>query len=281
MRKRNLRALLLLAGAGCLLPAVARTDVVPELWFPVGEKLTYRIYWGVLPVGTSVATTGWRNEDGRTVLAIRFRTRTNRLVESIYPVDDLLETIIDPVTFLPIRSIKRLSEGRYRADETVYFDHQKGVARWISHITGKRKKVPIEAETRDLISFMYVTRARSIRVGEVLRDRVMTDEKIYDLEVQALRRDPLKLPQLGRVPSIKLEPEAAFQGLFVRKGKMWVWVSDDERRVITRLVARVPVASISLWLTRVEIVQDADSTEDEGAWDDVEEEELIEDEPAS
>ncbi|MBU1694372.1 MAG: DUF3108 domain-containing protein [Verrucomicrobia bacterium] len=258
--------------------AARAADPRPELWFPVGEKLTYRIYWGVFQVGISTATTAWLEEDGRTLLVIRFRTRTNRLVEKLYPVDDFLETVIDPITFLPVRTTKRLKEGRYRADETVVFDHARGLARWHSNMSDKNKTFEIDPDTRDVISYMYFMRSRPFKIGETVKSRVMADEKIYDLYVKVSRRENLDLPNLGRRQSIKLEPEAAFNGLFVRKGKLWMWVSDDTDRFCTRLAARVPVASVSLWLSKVEVVNNrvvAGNDEED------DEESEMNDEPAS
>lgn len=276
MRWRTAAAVVALGLSGLL--GARAAEPRPELWFPVGEKLTYLIYWGIFQVGITTATSAWMEEDGRTLLVIRFRTRTNRLVEKLYPVDDFLEAVIDPMTFLPLRTTKRLKEGRYRADETVVFEHARGVAHWRSNLSDRKKTFPIEPDTRDIISFMYFMRSRPFKIGETVQARVMADEKLYDLYIRISRRENLKLPGLGRRRSMKLEPEAAFQGLFVRKGKMWMWVSDDEQRFCTRIAAQVPVASISLWLSRVEIIGE-DAPAGNGEVEDEEPE--VNDEPAS
>ena len=256
------------------LAGVARAEEpAPELWFSVGEKLIYQIHWGVIPVGRTTATTFWREEDGRRRLVIQFRTRTNRFMEKIYPVDDFLETVLDPISFLPVRFSKQLSEGRYRADEVTEFDHRNRRATWRSNKSGRTAELEIEPDTRDVNSFMYYMRARRLKVGEVTRHRVMADEKVYDLFVKALKVENVKVPGLGRMPSVKVEPEAAFHGLFVRKGRVWMWVSDDDRRFCTRLIAQVPVANVSLLLRQVSYVEDEDSTGDGEPWEDEEENE--------
>ena len=60
-----------------------------------------------------------------------------------------------------------------------------------------------------------------------------------------------KLAKQEPVPSVKLKPTATFEGLFVRKGEMEVWVSTDPRRIITMASAKIPVASIRLVLDEV------------------------------
>ena len=248
--RRRAAALLAAATVCAGAEALAAADR-PDLWFPVGEETHYRIYWGVVPVGRSYTTTQWIEEDGRTLLSIRFRTRTTDILSKLYPVDDFLEAVIEPRTFLPVRFTKRLSEGRYRCDEITTFDHGARTAHWESRTSVSRKDVEIDADTRDIITFMYYMRSRPLEPGLVQHFRVMADEKVYDLTVRAREAETFRVMDYGPVSSVRIEPEAAFQGLFVRKGRLWLWVSADERRLLTKMVARVPVASIALWLTEV------------------------------
>jgi hypothetical protein len=235
------------------------------LWFPVGESIEYLIYWGKIPVARSTASTEWVEEDGRRLLAIRFRTKSNRVIGTIYPVDDFIESIIDPKTFLPVRFTKQLSEGRYRCDETTTFDHEAGKAILKNQLRGTTLEYEIDDETRDLVSFMYSLRTAEFPVGDTQTFRVMADEKLYDLEVTSRKTQRIKLPRYGKVESVMLEPAASFQGLFVRKGKMTLWVSEDERRLITRADIQVPVADVHL------ILQDVDGPgEDDWVADDKE-----------
>ncbi len=223
----------------------------PSLWFPVGEELVYTVHWGFLDVGESHVTTEWVKRGGRQLLSVRIKTKTNGIVDKIYPVDDLIESIIDPVSFLPVRFSKRLSEGRYRTDETTVFDHKNKVAHWSNRKDRKNKDFPIETNTRDLVSFMYHMRSEKMEPDTQSRYRVMADDKIYDLLLHNGEVEDVSLEDYGDVPSLKIEPEASFGGIFVRKGKIWVWVSNDSRRIITKIVGKVPVASIALYLAEV------------------------------
>lgn len=219
--------------------------------FTVGEELVYKVYWGFIPVGKTRIVSRWIEEDGRRLLAIRYRTRSNRIIAAIYPVDDLIESIIDPETFLPVRFVKKLKEGRRRNDEVTTFDFEKGEAHWVDYYKKRTKTYPIDADTRDIVSFMYFMRSYRFEPGVRKDFRVMADEKIYDLFVTAGDVEEVKLKRFGRVKSIRLEPEAQFEGLFVRKGKVTVWVARDQRGVVTRMVGSIPVASIHVVLWEV------------------------------
>jgi len=243
--------LFLLAGHESFADADRPCENLTDFWFPVGEELIYRIYWGIIPVGRTHVVTEWIREDGKRLLAIRYRTRSNKVIAKIYPVDDLIEAIIDPETFRPVRFRKKLSEGRHRSDEVTTFDYDCLRARWESKTKNQVKEYEIEPDTRDLVSFMYHMRSENFHPGEVRDFRVMADEKIYDLSVKVRAKETVKLPRFGEVRSLRLEPEAKFQGLFVRSGRMVLWVSQDERRLCTKVTVVVPVASVRVLLDQV------------------------------
>jgi hypothetical protein len=225
---------------------------LPGFSWPVGEKLTYHIYWGYIPVGSASGWTEWTEYKGRRVLAIRLRTLSNKFVEKLYPVDDTIESLVDPVTFLPLQFTKTLNEGKNHYNEVTTFDHKNLVAHWESKITGKTRELKLTPDVRDIPSLMYYLRGRPFVPGTREHFSVMADEKIYDLWLNVQKKETTSLPYYGKVASIKTEPEAAFEGLFVRRGKLWLWVSDDERRLATKVVGSVPVATINAVLWQVE-----------------------------
>ncbi|NCD31887.1 MAG: DUF3108 domain-containing protein [Spartobacteria bacterium] len=233
-------------------PVDARSNGAAEsLWFPVGEDLVYRIYWGFVPVGQCVVTTRYVDVDGYRYIRIRFRSRTNKILSSVYPVDDVLESLIEPGSFLPVRFTKNLKEGGYCAHEQTVFHHSDGTASWNSFLNENTKELMIEEDTRDLISFMYFMRKQSFQPGVDMEFRVMADEDIYDVFVHPIKYETVRLYGGDNVQSLKIEPKAAFDGLFVRKGSGWMWVSDDDQRLLTRMEASVPVANIKLILEEI------------------------------
>ncbi len=233
------------------LPGLPWDDPPPELWFPVGEEIDYEIQWGVFTVGEATARAAWTNIDGRRLLTLTVEGQSNGLIEKLYPVELFLQTLLDPVTFLPIHFEKRSREGKRRYHELTTFDHDKLRGHWRSILKDREKTFDIEPDTRDLMGLMYWVRKEPVREEETRTYNVMTDEKMYELIIEAGRKDRVKLKNYGRVSTIKMEPKGKFNGMFVRKGRMWLWTSDDPRYVIVRAVASVPVASIKIMLQRV------------------------------
>ena len=232
-------------------PGLPWDDPPPELWFPVGEEIDYEVYWGVFMVGEATAKAEWIQRDGRRLLSLSMKAESNGIVEKLYPVRETLQTILDPVAFLPLSFEKDSYEGRHHHHELTTFDHAAKKGHWRSLLSGKQKDFDIAADTRDLMGLMYWIRKEPIRENETRNYWVMTDEKMYELIVEAGKKEELKLDGYGKVSTLKMEPKGKFNGMFVRKGRMFLWISDDARYTICRATASVPVASIKIVLKKV------------------------------
>lgn len=224
-----------------------------ELPFPVGEVLTYSVSWNGIPVAWAESTAALETFDGREVLALRLRVQTYAFFNHVYKVDDVNESLIDPKTLLSIRYTKNLKEGSYRCHEVTTFDYAEGKAHYAQQIGEKLKmSYAIGPDTRDLISFMYFLRSEQLSEKQKRVYQVMSDEKVYELILNADDVDDLDLPNYKRdIPSLKMVPEAKFDGLFVRKGKATVWVSRDARRLLTFAKIKVPFGRVRVKLRSV------------------------------
>ena len=232
---------------------VAPGDPLPEFWFPIGEEVEYHVNWMGMTVGTGTARIGWfADENGRRLVEIVVEAESNGLVEMLYPVKEMLRTVVDPYTFLPLTFEKDSHEGHHSRHDITEFDHAAGKARWHSLIKEKAGEFDIGPETRDLMSQMYWIRRDPLReVGETRHYELATDNKPCEMFLTAQKTETVKLPRYGKVECLKVEPEGKFDGLFMRKGRMWVWLRVDERYTIAKMAASVPVADIKIVLEDV------------------------------
>lgn len=237
-------------GVAASAPAQSLTGTT-NLWFPVGEGLVYRIYWGVIPVGKARIQTSWVQDGTQTLFAVRYRARSNRVLALLYPIDDRAELLVNPASFLPLRYTLNISEGHHRSLEVTTFDHRRLTGTWESVWKKKRKTFALEPDTRDIVTFLYHARQRKLSTGDKAQYRVMADDKIYDLWLQVLKSETIRLPGFNKVLSLKIKPTAAFNGLFVRKGEMVVWISADPRSILLKLEASLPFANIRAILSEV------------------------------
>ncbi|MDD3276445.1 MAG: DUF3108 domain-containing protein [Kiritimatiellales bacterium] len=223
-----------------------------ELPFPIGEELVYSITWIGIPMASATVTSRMTEFEGREVLALRMEARTYAFFEHIFRVEDVYETLVDPVTFLPIQYEQNLKERDYRNHEITTFDYTELKAHF-RQVEGKKRKIyDIKPDSRDIISFMFFMRSVQLQENTKSQYQVMTDEKLYELVLTTHGLKSIDLPHYERdVPSLEMQPRAMFDGLFVRKGKATVWVSRDPRHLMTLARLSTPFGRVSITLHEV------------------------------
>jgi len=219
--------------------------------YPIGERLAYRLYWGIIPVGNAWLSSDWEEEDGKVYIVLRAIVRTGPIVDRIYPVDDYVETVVDPSDFLPVQYTQRMNEGRDRRHGTTVFDHGRRRAHWSSPMNGSTGVIHIAEDSREVLSLFYEMRATGMEVGETVKRRAVVGSKLYEVETTALARDRVWVPGFGRVRCIKVEPKAKFGQIFLRRGRIQMWFSADERKVPVKMTGQIPLVSVKAILTGV------------------------------
>jgi len=231
---------LLLAGRSAAADATA-------LPFGPGERVEMRItYAGLVAGRASLAV-----EPGREGASLRFVSvaKSQGFFAWLFRfrVDDRTVAEWDPVTSCSLGIEKHLREGQAVRDQVVHIDPATGRA------DVEDRKVPqrvfsVEPCVLDVLSAFFVTRARGVDEREPLKLPVFDNGKSYVLEVRLRGRERVDLPEpLGRkVPTVVVEPLLAEgTGLFAKKGRVTIWLTDDERRVPVRLRSKVAIGSVS------------------------------------
>jgi hypothetical protein len=198
----------------------------------VGERLAFHGRWFAIPVGY-----GWIEVkemaviEGRPAYHIEVQGHTNDVLSTFYPIHDTIHSYLDAETLKPLRFEKDQREGRYRAHEVVTFDHGRRVATYRSLLNQSTKEVPLPESFEDLISALFWFRSQPLQPGRPLSLHVYTDEKIYDLQVDILPLITLELLKRGTFSCFVVEPKTAFKGLLVKRGRIWAYITADERRL--------------------------------------------------
>ena len=236
----------------------------------VGERLIYHIHYSGVPAGRAVIELAEVVPFGRRkVYKMTARATASRLFSVFYPVRDLVVTYVDTETLLPLWYEKHLREGRdYTNDEVTLFDRKAGLARnwnlsgaeagaWPKLEAGPAawdtpggSEVAIPEGVQDALSSFYHLRGLELVKGQTIVVPVNADEKNYSVEIKVLGKEKLAIK--GRaVATVKVHPvlrQVKLGGILKEKGDIFIWLSDDERRVPVRIQGRVVVGAITLSL---------------------------------
>ncbi len=209
---------------------------------PLGERMKFSIRWFGIEVGTADV---WVKEitkiKGRDAYHIVVNAKSNRIIDFVYPVRDEHHSYVDVQHFYSLRYERNIREGTYRADEVMEYDQVNHKARYESKRSGDIKEMLIPKNVQDQLSCTFWFRVQEMKPGDKIKIPINVDEKNWNLEVDVQAIEMIHVDGFGKVPAIRAEPFARFQGLFVRRGRAWGWMSADERRIPLIMKTKVPI----------------------------------------
>jgi hypothetical protein len=211
--------------------------------FQVGEQLTYEISWLKITAGTAVMAVSGAGTDGGRPLAKLITTAQSRpAISKFFPVDNRVESIVDPATLFPEHLLFKRREGKKKEDVEYTFHQKEGKVTVVKG--GKTETLEMPSGTQDVISCLYYARSElSLQPGSVLTMNVYHDKKNRKLDVRVEEIETVSGPW-GEVETARVLVVMPFQGLFLNQGNIRVWLTKDDRRIPVRMKAKVIIGSI-------------------------------------
>lgn len=216
--------------------------------FTLPEKLVFDLTWNGLKAGTATLETV--SDKGQT--KIISTTRSADWVSVFYIVDDRIESLLEnsqtsSFVGLPVNYRIKLREGRHRRDKEVIFDHANRQATFIDYLGAEKMTYPIEENTFDPLSGFFYIRTLKYAVGKSVYVDIFDNKKLWNVEVQVLRKEKI-MTELGEFDTIVIKPLMKSEGIFNRKGDMYIWLTDDLKRIPVKMRTQVAVGSITATL---------------------------------
>jgi hypothetical protein len=185
-----------------------------------------------------------RRVGGRPCFDIRTEAKSNSVFSKVYKVWDRSQTHLDAETILPLRYEKRQREGSYKKDVVIKFDRARDVATYADGV-----EVRIHPFAQDELSAFYYLRTIPIEPGREVFIESHTGRKNYPLKVIVHGRETVTVPA-GTFDCWVVEPVVREEGIFTAKGRLTIWITDDERRMPVLMKTKIVVGSISASLVR-------------------------------
>jgi hypothetical protein len=238
-------------------PPPKTSPTVENVPFQVGETFTYIVSWKIFDAGIATLTLADRvhsqNED---VYRFRAIARSTGIVSTLFKVYDIFESQVNVKDLCSRKIVKNVQEGRRQRTTIVTFDHKSHQSRMEDidltrpELPPKRSETSIPLCVQDVISAFYFVRTKNLRIGETLRFPINDGGKTYDVDVEVQAVEAIKTPA-GTFQALRLEPRV-FGGLFKKKGRMFVWFTNDAERIPIQLKAKIAMGTITASLTKVD-----------------------------
>ena len=134
-------------------------------------------------------------------------------------------------------------EGGNKYKNQIQFDHDRHEAHYHNGQT-----YPIPPRVQDALSSFYYTRYQALPIGGSVVFDYHASRKSQPLEVRVLGREKISTPA-GVFNCVAIEPILKAGGIFKAKGRLVIWLTDDERRMPVMMKSKVTIGSISVVLT--------------------------------
>ncbi|MBI1871462.1 MAG: DUF3108 domain-containing protein [Chlamydiae bacterium] len=239
-------------------PSIFKGEEVSQTRGPLlGEKLTYALRWGVLPIGwATLHVSSIEEYEGHPVYHVVVKGWSNAFLSTFYKVRDYAETYIDVDGLFSWKFYKKQFEGGYQSEEVMEYDQNRHHAVYHSLKNGSMKEMDIPPKVQDTLSAIYLFRTLALKTGESVFMDVNADEKNWHLEIKVLDfKKDWEVRRLGIFDAFYVEPLAEFKGLVEKRGKVWVWISADRRRLPLLVKSKLPFGSVTATLVKVEVVR--------------------------
>ena len=233
--------------------------VVKNEAFFVGEKLLFNIRYGFIHAGT--ATMEVKKEmllNDKRVYHIQTTARSASGFSWIYKVEDVIDSYIDKKGLFSWKFDKKLREGGYKADFLVDYFPEDSLAR-IAYTRYKRGMIVTNQEkyqvktppfVLDVLAAFYYTRTQNLQVGQSISITNHDNKKVYDLEVKVYHKEIIDT-DAGKFRCLFIEPLLKGEGIFQQKGRLKIWITDDQYKIPVQMKSEVAVGSITVELEEI------------------------------
>jgi len=228
-------------------PAPFRT--LPVKAFEVGEKLNYRIHYGLVNAGTAELFVNKRlTLAGHDVYHIVAKGRSISSFDWAFKVRDTYETWMDANSSFPWLFNRDVSEGGYTIKQLVRFNHYGKKA-----ITNNGTPRTVPENVQDLVSAFYYARnldLSNLKVGEAFTIPVFLDDSTYMMRMKYAGRETVKTDE-GTFRCQVYMPQLLQGRVFKNEEDMKIWVTDDQNRIPVKCVAEILIGSIDMTITGI------------------------------
>ncbi len=226
--------------------------------FQSGEKLTYIVSWSkVLKAGTAdMEVKEEKTPEGRRVYRLISTAKSEGIVALFFPVKDTVQSILDAEELYSLSYILNQSHGKRKKYRTMVFDHANAVVR-ITTNNAEQETSSIPARVQDSLSSLYYVRTREDLAAEkTITVDVNDNGKNWSVEVEILGKEKIKTPA-GEFNTIKVKTHPKYEGVFQNKGEIFIWFTDDARKIPVFMKSTISIGSIVAALTEMKLGEEA------------------------
>ena len=211
------------------------------------QRFEFDLKWGFVLAGHSVLEQ--TDANGDTPARVESSAISADWITTFYPVRDYVRAELDdPENFYPSNYRITTREGSHEKDREVQFSRAEGKAVYIDHLKGTKKKYKIPEQVHDPLSAFFRIKGMPLEVGRSVYINIFDSKKLWRVEVKVHRKERITVPA-GTFDTVMIQPMMKSEGIFDAKGNIYIWLTDDERRIPVKVRSKITIGSMTALLT--------------------------------
>lgn len=247
--RRSAAALLFSILSSTTIAQIQQTAPKP---FPYHQRLSYRVEWRLITAGLAQVEISPLGPNWQTRLHLESAGMVNRL----YRVSDTYRSLTD-AKFCGINANLEAEEGKRHRLTTLTFDNAKHQLQYeerdLIRNTTTSRDTSIAPCTHEILGALAALRLTRPEPPKTVLMPITDGKKTVMARIEAQAKESLKLD--GKTyQTVRYEAFLFDNVLYQRKGRLWIWMTDDVARVPVQIRVRVgfPIGSITLTLDKDE-----------------------------
>lgn len=206
----------------------------------INEKMKFNIYWMGIYAGSATVLVKGDSES----IKISSEVNSASFISNFYYVHDRAESIVENGRPKYFRLIQ--IEGKYRGDKEVKFNYDSGEIVFINHIKNKMSvHKGINKVFMDVLSGFFYLRTNPIDKNNPIFIDIFDSDKFATVEIKVLKEEVIETSEGKEIKALLIKPELTTEGLFKRKGDIFIWISNDDMKIPLKIETKVSVGKIT------------------------------------
>jgi hypothetical protein len=216
---------------------------------PTGDlgKLSYSVEWRLIHAGDVTI------EPTESQAVVRIVSAG--LVSTLFKVDNTYSAHFSP-SFCTTDTLLDSKEGKRHHQTTVTYQQNPNRVIFLERDLVKNEVLKsTQTETppcvRDALGGLLALRLVSLEPGQSVQSPLTDGRKAAQVRVEAQAREEITTPA-GKFKAIRYEANLLNGVVYTRKGRVFIWVTDDARRTPVQIVLRLafPIGTVTLQLEK-------------------------------
>jgi hypothetical protein len=232
-------------------PAAQIHPAPPNYAYPNGTTYVYQAEWRLWTAGTATLSL---NANGTEMQRVNGVADASGVVALLYPVHDRFQSVFDKRSFCSQNLTKHTEEGFHKRETLISFNYTRHVSVLdetnLRNGQTKHTENEIPGCVSDVLSGIFYVAAQPLTAGATYMFPLNDGGKTVDVQAKVEGRETVQTP-LGSFATVRVAPTAA-SGVLKDRGNIWIWFSDDARRIPVQMRARMFWGTLTFRLVRMD-----------------------------